>query len=111
MEYHVLIYFNWPVRFWNVPATHVEKLRARFPRTAFTHALTEDEAVAAAASADVLFTARCPAVIVTNAARLRWVQSSASSVSTLPLTTFASKSIVVTNTRSIQGGPIAEHVI
>lgn len=111
MEYNVLIYFNWPVRFWNIPESHVEHLRKRFPRIAFTHAMSEEEAAARAADADILLTARCPASVLKHAARLRWVQSSASSVSTLPLADLASRGIVVTNTRTVQGGPIAEHVM
>jgi phosphoglycerate dehydrogenase-like enzyme len=111
MEYNVLIYFNWPVKFWNIPKSHVELLRERFPGIAFTHAQSEEEAVAAAADADILLTARCPASVVNHAGRLRWVQSSASAVSSLPLSDLSSRNVVVTNTRTVQGGPIAEHVM
>src|SRR5207237_455098 len=44
----VLVYFNWPVQFWNVPESHVEILRRRFPDVTFTHTVAEDEAIRAA---------------------------------------------------------------
>jgi phosphoglycerate dehydrogenase-like enzyme len=108
---NVLIYFNWPVRFWNIPESHVEILRMRFPDVCFTSTTDEREAVAAAADADVILAARMPASIFHNASRLRWIQSSASAVSSLPLTELAARGITLTNTRTVQAGPIAEHVM
>ena len=107
----VLVYFNWPVEFWNLPQSHLELLRQRFPGVVFTNASNEEEAVAEAADAGIILTARLPASVVRHAPRLRWLQSSASSVSTLPLGDLASRSVVVTNTRTVQGGVIAEHVM
>jgi phosphoglycerate dehydrogenase-like enzyme len=108
---NVLIYFNWPVEFWNVPDSHVEILRSRFPDITFTHTSDETEATKAAATADVIFTSRISPSALRDAAHLKWIQSSASSVSTLPLNELAAGKVVVTNTRTLQGGPIAEHVM
>jgi phosphoglycerate dehydrogenase-like enzyme len=108
---NVLIYFNWPVKFWNIPDSHVDILRKRFPRVSFTYTTDERTAAAAAASAEVVLTARMSAAALENAPNLRWVQSSASSVTTLPLSQLAAREIVVTNTRTVQAGPIAEHVM
>src|SRR5262245_36351475 len=108
---NVLIYFNWPVKFWNVPDSHVEILRKRFPRVSFSYTMDENRAAAAAADADIVFAARMSAASLKHSPRLRWVQSSASSVSTLPLSDLAARGIVVTNTRTVQAGPIAEHVM
>jgi len=107
----VLIYFNWPVKFWNIPDSHVEILRKRFPSVSFTYTTDERTAAVAAANAEVVLTARMSAAALEHAPRLRWVQSSASSVSTLPLSELAARDIVVTNTRTVQAGPIAEHVM
>jgi phosphoglycerate dehydrogenase-like enzyme len=107
----VLIYFNWPVTFWNLPESHVELLRERFPEIAFFHTRDEKAAAREAADSDVIFTSRMPLSAIQNAGRLKWVQSSASSVSTLPLQELATRGILVTNTRTLQGGPIAEHVM
>ena len=108
---NVLIYFNWPVKFWNIPDAHVEILRNRFPNVSFTYSTDENAAAAAAAHADVVFTARMSAAILKHSPRLRWIQSSASSVSTLPLSDLAGRDLVITNTRTLQAGPIAEHVM
>jgi phosphoglycerate dehydrogenase-like enzyme len=108
---NVLIHFNWPVKFWNLPDTHVEFLRKRFRHIAFTHTADENEAAAAVAETDVLFASRLPAAALNHSPRLRWIQSSASSVSTLPLSDLAARGVVVTNTRTLQAGPIAEHVM
>src|SRR5690348_1310866 len=108
---NVLIYFNWPVKFWNMPDSHVSILQKRFPAMSFTYTTDEATAAAAAANADVVFAARMSAAVLEQATHLRWVQSSASSVSTLPLAELGARDIVVTNTRTVQAGPIAEHVI
>ncbi len=108
---NVLIYFNWPVKFWNIPDSHVEILRKRFPSVSFTYAIDERTAATAAANAEVVLTARMSAAALENARCLRWVQSSASSVTTLPLSELAAREIVVTNTRTVQAAPIAEHVM
>ena len=108
---NVLIHFNWPVKFWNLPDTHVEVLRKRFPYIAFNHTADENEAAAAVAEAEVVFASRLSPVALKHSSRLRWIQSSASSVSTLPLSDLAARGVVVTNTRTVQAGPIAEHVM
>ncbi len=107
----VLIYFNWPVKFWNVPESHVELLRRRFPAIRFTYASTEQEAIAGARDANIIFAARIPGSLIQEAPQLRWLQSSAAAVSGLPLGELAARGVVITNTRSVQGGPIAEHVM
>src|SRR5262245_15527724 len=108
---NVLIYFNWPVKFWNIPDAHVEILRNRFPSVFFTYTTDETAAAAAMANADIVFTARISAAVLENSRRLRWIQSSATSVSTLPLADLATRGVVITNTRTLQAGPIAEHVM
>jgi phosphoglycerate dehydrogenase-like enzyme len=107
----VLIYFNWPVSFWNLPESHLEILRKRFPEIAFLHTSDEQAAAMEASDAHVIFTSRMASSAIQNATRLKWVQSSASSVSTLPLQDLAARGILVTNTRTLQGPPIAEHVM
>jgi D-2-hydroxyacid dehydrogenase (NADP+) len=107
----VLIYFDWPVKAWNIPESHVEILRERFPEISFRYTTDEQEAMATAAAMDIIFAARIGAPTIQNAPRLRWIQSSASSVSSLPLPELAARGIALTNTRSLQGGPIAEHVM
>ena len=108
---NILVYTVWPVKFWNVPKPHVERLRVSFPDVKFTHALNDAEALAAAEDADAILASRLSASIVQKAARLRWVHSTASSVGTLSIKDLAPRGIVVTNSRGIQAVPIAEHVM
>jgi phosphoglycerate dehydrogenase-like enzyme len=108
---NVLIFTVWPVEFWRVPQTQVERLRVRFPHITFTHALTDADAFSAIHSADVALASRLSAEIVGNAPRLRWVHSTAAAVGILPLKELAARNIAVTNSRGIQGATIAEFAI
>jgi phosphoglycerate dehydrogenase-like enzyme len=107
-----MIFTVWPVAFWQTPKSQVERLRRRFPEVRFTHALTDQEAAAAIASADVVLASRLSNAMVESAPRLRWVHSTAAATAgLLPLTELGARGIVVTNSRGIQAVPIAEHVM
>jgi phosphoglycerate dehydrogenase-like enzyme len=108
---NVLIFTVWPVEFWRVPASQVARLRNKFPRITFTHALTDADAFSAIHSADVALASRLSAEIVENAPRLKWVHSTAAAVGILPLKELAARSIAVTNSRGIQAATMAEFVI
>jgi phosphoglycerate dehydrogenase-like enzyme len=108
---NVLIFTVWPVEFWKVPQSQVERLRERFPQETFTHAVTDAEALSALASADVALASRLSPAMVEHAPRLRWVHSTAAAVGILPLKELAARSIAVTNSRGIQAPAMAEFVI
>src|SRR5262245_35452197 len=108
---NVLIFTVWPVAFWRTPKEQVGRLRDRFPEIHFTHALSDEEAMAAIESADVALASRLSAVMVQRAARLRWVHSTAAAVGILPLPDLGARGILVTNSRGIQARTIAEHVM
>jgi phosphoglycerate dehydrogenase-like enzyme len=107
----VLISIQQPVTAWTIPVAHVERLRSTFPDVIFTNALNEREVRGALPHADAAFTWILSSGMVAEAARLRWVHSSAVAVGTLPLRDLAGRGIVVTNSRGIQSIAIAEHVI
>src|SRR5262245_20054750 len=107
---HVLVYSVWPVPFWEVPKSHVERLRQRFPEVTFTHALNEDEANAGIQTADAALTPRISPSMVERAQRLRWVHSTAAAVGSLPLKELSEREIIVTNSRGVQATAIAEYV-
>ena len=95
-----------------MPKSEVEDLRERFPEVNFTHALTDAEAAAAIDTADVAVASRLSQDMVERAKHLRWVHSTAAAVAgLLPLQEMSRRGISVTNSRGIQGVPIAEHVI
>ncbi|HYR43776.1 MAG TPA: D-2-hydroxyacid dehydrogenase [Terriglobia bacterium] len=108
---NVLIFTVWPVEFWKVPKSQVERLRKRFPQVTFTHAVTDSEALSAIEPADVALASRLSPAMVEHAPRLRWVHSTAAAVGILPLKELAARSIAVTNSRGIQAAAMAEFVI
>jgi phosphoglycerate dehydrogenase-like enzyme len=108
---NVLVFTVWPVEFWRVPESQVQRLRASFPDVTFVHTLTDADAAAAIETADVALASRLSAAMVEGAPRLRWVHSTAAAVGILPLPELAARSILVSNSRGIQAAPIAEHVM
>jgi phosphoglycerate dehydrogenase-like enzyme len=108
---NILIFTVWPVSFWQVPVSQVERLRARFPDITFTHALTDAAAHEAIATADVALASRLSPEMIARAPRLRWVHSTAAAAGILPLPELGARNIAVTNSRGIQAGTIAEHVM
>jgi phosphoglycerate dehydrogenase-like enzyme len=108
---NVLIFTVWPVEFWRVPESQVQRLRENFPDITFVHTKTDGDAAAAIETADVALASRLSAAMVERAARLRWVHSTAAAVGILPLRELAARGIAVSNSRGIQAAPIAEHVM
>lgn len=108
---NVLVFTVWPVSFWKVPSSQVVRLREQFPRAAFTHALTDADALTAIQTADVALASRLSPAMVEKAPRLRWVHSTAAAVGILPLRELAARNIAVTNSRGIQAATMAEHVM
>lgn len=106
----ILVSIEQPVAAWQIPAAQVERLREAFPQHEFVHATTAAERAAGLARCDVAYTWILSAAELAAAPRLRWVHSSAVAVGTLCLPALAARGVVVTNTRGVQGGPIAEHV-
>src|SRR2546427_7955718 len=108
---NILIFTVWPVEFWRVPKSQVQRLRERFPQVNFMHAVTDAEAISAIESADVALASRLSASMVEHAPRLRWVHSTAAAVGILPLKELAAREILVTNSRGVQAPAMAEFVI
>jgi len=108
---NVLVFTVWPVEFWRVPVAQVQRLLQRFPDIGFTHAVSDADAMAAIASADVALASRLSPEMVERAPRLQWVHSTAAAVGILPLHALAARRIAVTNSRGIQAVPMAEHVM
>jgi phosphoglycerate dehydrogenase-like enzyme len=109
---NLLIFVQWPVDAWSIPAAKVALLRERFPELTITHVKDRDAALRAIPEADVCFAAFLTPEMVHAAPRLRWVHSPAAAVEgLLPLRELAARGIAVTNSRGVQAVPIAEHVI
>ncbi len=108
----ILVFATWPVKFWSIPDASVAALRARFPDIEFVQAHTPEEALERIVDADAALAARLTPEMVAAAPRLRWVHSTAVNVvGLLPTGELAARGIVVSNSRGIQGVPIAETVM
>ena len=107
---NVLISIQQPVKPWQIPAEHVERLRQRFPHITFTHATDDQARGRGLAECDVAYTWVLSAAEVAAARNLKWVHTSAVAVETLALPELFARQIIVSNSRGVQATPIAEHV-
>lgn len=108
----ILLYVSFGVKQWCLPDRAVEMLRARFPDITFVHARTPEEARAGIVDAETALASRLSPEMVAAAPHLRWVHSTAVNVlGLLPTAELAARDIVVSNSRGIQGVPIAETVM
>src|SRR5688500_8549832 len=107
---NVLISIQQPVRAWQIPPEGVATLRRRFPDLAFHHATDDAARAEALAGCDIAYTWIMSAAELAVARRLKWVHTSAVAVETLALPELFARGVIVSNTRSVQSTPIAEHV-
>ncbi len=106
----VLVSIQQRVAAWQIPPAQVERLRRTFPQHEFVYATTDGERAAGLARCDAAYTWILSADELAAAPRLRWLHTSAVAVGTLCLDALEARGVAVTNTRGVQGGPIAEHV-
>ncbi len=111
MSMRVLISIVQRVTQWTIPDHQVARLRRTFPDVTFVHAMSREQAVRGIADAEVAFTWKTTPDLLAAAARLRWVHSSAVAVGTIDLAALAARGVRVTNSRGIQSGPMADHVM
>ncbi|MEN3338028.1 MAG: hypothetical protein V7647_1704 [Acidobacteriota bacterium] len=107
----VLVGIYSPFAAWNIPAAHVERLRREFPHHTVLHAETAAQSLALMPRADVAFMAELDAAHLAAAARLKWVHSPAAGVGGMLFPAMVQSPVLMTNSRGISAGTIAEHVI
>ncbi|MEO8678498.1 MAG: D-2-hydroxyacid dehydrogenase [Vicinamibacterales bacterium] len=107
----VLVSIQQAVKQWQIPDEGVATLRAAFPHLNFIHATTPEERARGLADCDVAYTWILNAAECAQAARLKWVHTSAVAVETMCLPELFARGVIVTNTRGVQAAPIAEHVM
>ena len=106
----ILVSIQQPVAAWQIPSGQVDRLRQECPHHEFVSATTAAERAEGLARCDVAYTWILSAGELAAAPHLRWLHSSAVAVGTLCLDALVARGVVITNTRGVQGGPIAEHV-
>jgi len=107
----VLVSIQQPVTQWQIPPESIDRLRRRFPHIEFIHATTPQQRAAGLKDCDVAYTWILEADEITDAAKLKWVHTSAVAVETICLDELFARGIAVSNTRGVQAVPIAEHVL
>lgn len=96
---------------WNIPEDYVARLQRAFPQHQFVHARTEADVASAIATADVLFAADLRPAAFARARQLRWVHSPAAGVGNMLFPEVRDSSVMITNSRGMSAGTIAEHVV
>jgi phosphoglycerate dehydrogenase-like enzyme len=107
----ILVSIQQPVKQWQIPEEGVAALRTRFPHLTFIHATTPEQRAAALTDCDAMYTWILSSSELAQAAKLRWLQTSAVAVETLCLPELFARGVAVSNTRGVQAVPIAEHVM
>jgi phosphoglycerate dehydrogenase-like enzyme len=96
---------------WNIPLTHVDRLRLSFPAHTFLHAKDDDEGVRLIRDAEVAFTGQVTRAQLASAARLRWIHSPAAGVGGMLFPEMVNGPVQITNSRGMSADTIAEHVL
>jgi phosphoglycerate dehydrogenase-like enzyme len=107
----ILVGIYSPFAAWNIPPSHVERLRREFPQHLFLHAVTDEESLRLIPRAHVAFMADLRPAQFQAATDLRWVHSPAAGLAGMLFPEMVQSPVVMTNSRGISAGTIAEHVI
>jgi len=107
----ILVAIYSPFEAWNIPAAHVERLRVDFPQHIIVHAREEAEVAAMIRDADVAYASELQPEHFAAASRLRWVHSPAAGVGGMLTEPVVASAVIITNSRGMSGGTIAEHVV
>jgi phosphoglycerate dehydrogenase-like enzyme len=108
---NVLVGIFSPVAMWNIPLTHIERLRRDFPRHTFAHAVDDAQAVRMIADADIAFMGTLRRDQLAAATRLRWIHSPAAGVGGMLFPEMLASPVVITNSRGMSADTIGEHVL
>lgn len=108
---NVLINIHSPFAMWNIPATHVERLRQEFPRHTFLQSAGDRAALPVVPEADVIFSGQVTREQFLRAGRLRWIHSPAAGIGGMLFPELVRSDVVLTNSRGMSADTIAEHVL
>ena len=100
-----------PFAAWNIPSSHVDRLRADFPDYLFLHATTEDEALRLIRKAQIAFMADVRPSQLAAAPALEWIHSPAAGIGGMLYPAMIESPVVMSNSRGISADTIAEHVL
>jgi phosphoglycerate dehydrogenase-like enzyme len=107
----ILVSIHSPFAMWTIPTSYVDRLRERFPTLAFLQARTDADARDLITEAEVLFAGQITREQLAAARRLRWVHSPAAGIGGMLFPEMLARPVVITNSRGMSAGTIAEHVL
>jgi phosphoglycerate dehydrogenase-like enzyme len=107
----ILVSIQSAFEIWTIPPLYIDRLRQRFPAHTFLHARNDDEALTLYAEAEVVFAGQITRAQLSAARRLRWLHSPAAGVGGMLFPEMVDSPVVLTNSRGMSAGTIAEHVL
>ncbi len=107
----ILVGIYSPFASWNIPASHVARLRERFPQHTFLHATSEQQARELIPPAQIAFMSEVRPNHFKAARALEWIHSPAAGVGGMLFPALVESPVVMTNSRGISAATIAEHVL
>jgi phosphoglycerate dehydrogenase-like enzyme len=108
---NVLVGIYSPFAVWNIPASHVARLRETFPQHTLLHAVTDEQVLGLIPRADIAFMAELRPAHLEAAKALRWIHSPAAGVGGMLFPAMVESPIVMSNSRGLSAETIAEHVV
>jgi phosphoglycerate dehydrogenase-like enzyme len=107
----VLVGIYSPFESWNIPASHVARLRELFPEHSFLHATSDQRALDLIPSAEIAFMSELRPSQFAAARSLAWIHSPAAGVGGMLFPALVQSPVVLSNSRGISAATIAEHVL
>jgi phosphoglycerate dehydrogenase-like enzyme len=107
----ILVGIYSPFAAWNIPASHVARLRDMFPHHTFLHATTGQQALELMPRAHVAFMSEVRPDQFDAAQVLEWIHSPAAGIGGMLFPALVDAPVVMSNSRGISAGTIAEHVL
>ena len=96
---------------WTIPPAYVDRLRPGFPATRSSTRAPTTRHWRSIADAEVVFAGQITREQLAAAPRLRWLHSPAAGVGGMLFPEMVASPVVITNSRGMSAGTIAEHVL
>jgi phosphoglycerate dehydrogenase-like enzyme len=108
---NILVCIHSQFAVWNIPQSHVDRLRAEFPSHTFLHAIDDNAAVELITNADAAFMGQLTQEQLRAATRLKWIHSPAAGVGGMLFPEMRESPVLITNSKGMSAETIAEHVL
>jgi phosphoglycerate dehydrogenase-like enzyme len=108
---NILVLIHSPFAMWNIPSAHVQRLERAFPRHRIAVASNDGDGTRLIRDAEVAFSAQVYRDQLLAAPALRWIHSPAAGVGGMLYPEMVQSPVVITNSRGMAAGTMAEHAI